>query len=151
MKILLQVEHYSDAIPEMRDLYPDHYQEIAVDQDAIKLDPNYETYLKLDRLGMLHLVTARNEAGRLVGYHLAILDYHMHYQDCYVAKSDIFFLKKDYRTGTNGIRLFRFVEQELRRIGVMKFFTGCKTHHNLSVIFRRLKYNEQEIVFAKLL
>ena len=72
MSLAFSVEAYSDAIEEMRLLYPAHWAEVAHDTDSLPLDVNYERYLSLESAGMLHVAVARQD-GRLVGYHIFVV------------------------------------------------------------------------------
>ena len=60
-------EGYDDVINEILPLLEGHWQEIALNQDTIKLNPDYEQYKVLFKAGAMRMVTAR-EDGELVGY-----------------------------------------------------------------------------------
>jgi len=121
------VEDYLPALPEMRSMYAEHYAEVAVLQDKLKLDPDYERYEALDRAGNLHLVTVRHN-GELVGYYLAVVSMHLHYKTILCSSDDIFFLRKDFRRGFAGAHLFTFVERTLKARGVKIFVNKAKRH-----------------------
>jgi hypothetical protein len=149
--ITFQVENYAYAVGELKALYPEHWAEIAIDKERLPLDPDYERYLMLAEHGMLHLVTVR-DAGALIGYHLAILQPHLHYRTSKTAFTDIYFVKRDYRAGTGiGLRLFREVTAALRRAGVQKIYTGCKVHHDISAVLERVGYRLTEKMFTLLI
>ena len=65
--LTFDVEPYSMVIPEMKAIYPEHWEELAFDKDIIELDPDYEAYNKMDKAGLIHVVTARFN-NELVGY-----------------------------------------------------------------------------------
>ena len=148
--ITYQVEQYNSAIDEMKELYLDHWEEIAGDKDIIKLNPNYELYTQMAKLGFIHLVTVRDEEC-LVGYHLSLVYPHMHYKDSLTAFTDIFFLKKEYRKGRIGINLFKYMEHSLRAKGVQKIYMGTKLKHDIGNLLERLGYTPIERLYTKIL
>jgi N-acetylglutamate synthase-like GNAT family acetyltransferase len=62
---------------------------------------------------------------------------------------DIFYVRADKRKGTAGVRLFRFVEAELRRRGVQRWFMGSKCHADASALFERIGAQKVEVYYAK--
>lgn len=149
--LTFQIERYQDAIAEMRELYPEHWEEIALDKGAIPLDPDYEEYDKLAAHGYLHLCTARQEDGRLMGYYLFIIRPHLHYRTSLTAFSDIVFLKREARIGRAGIEFMRFCFDSCFEVrGVQKVYANTKIHHYFGPILKRLLgFKEIEHVFTK--
>lgn len=148
--ITYQVEQYTSAIDEMKELYQEHWEEIAGDKDVIKLNPNYETYAQMASLGFIHLVTVRDEEN-LVGYHLSLVYPHLHYMDSLTAFTDIFFLKKEYRKGRVGINLFKYMEHSLRAKKVQKIYMGTKLKLDIGNLLERLGYTPIERLYTKIL
>lgn len=144
------IEPYSKAILEMAELYPEHWEEIALNRDVIKLEPDYERYLLLEDNGMLHVVTARCE-GKLVGYHVFIIMKHLHYRSSLTATSDITYLKPQYRKGFNGVKFLRFAFDSLKGKGVQRVYTNCKLHHDFGRVLERLGFIEVERIYTKVL
>ena len=114
--ITYQVEKYSDCVEELKQLYPEHYEELSVTK-SIPLEPNYEVYKNIEDIGILKVVTCRNDED-LIGYILFIVTPHLHYKSCITAVEDIYFVRKDYRKGRTGIKLFQFAEKYLKEQGV---------------------------------
>ena len=146
--LTFNVENWSDIVPEIKELFPLHYEEVAPDKDKIELDPDYEEYARLDDLGMLCTVTARHE-GKLVGYSIAFIRTHIHYKKLLCAFVDIYFLKKEYRKGFNGFNLIERSDNFYKDRGVQKIFTSTKTILNIGVIFEKLGYNKAEHAYTK--
>ena len=67
-------ETYSQVIDEIKPLLEDHWEEIALNKEVIKLNPNYEMYEKLCNAGVMRIVTARDD-GKLIGYCICIIAY----------------------------------------------------------------------------
>src|SRR5256885_610341 len=76
----VQVERWADCLPEMEEIFPLHWKELARFQDKIALKCDTEKYAALEKSDILLLVTARAE-GRLVGYFVGFIMPHPHYRD----------------------------------------------------------------------
>lgn len=149
--ITYQEESFYDILQkDLKPLLDLHWEEIALDKDAIKLNPDFDLYISMEEQKMLSTITVREE-GKLIGYQLAILSYNMHYKDSYEALVDIYYIHPDYRKGRVGIKLFKYCEEVYREKGVNKISTACKLHHDVGSVFLYLKYKETERVFTKLI
>ncbi len=146
--ITFHVESFGRALPEFRALLADHWKELALDQEKVPLDPQWEVYAQREDRGELLFVAAR-EAGQIVGYFIGFVAPGLHYATCLTCTMDIFYLRPDRRTGMAGIRMFKFVEQELRRRGVDRWFVGSKVHADASALFERLKFSRVEVYYSK--
>ena len=145
-----QEETYSQVIDEIKPLLEDHWEEIALNKEVIKLNPNYEMYEKLCNAGVMKIITARND-GKLIGYCICIIAYNLHYKDSLTATNDIFFISKDYRKGSTGVKLFIKNEEILKSYGVQRLIMNTKVHQDVGAIFERLGYKQTERVFGKLI
>lgn len=148
--ITYQEESFKDVIGDIVPLLNDHYEEIAQDKDVIKLNPDYEMYQRLCDAGVMRIITARNET-ELVGYCICVIKLHLHYKDSLTALNDIFFIKKEYRKGLIGVKLFIKTEEILKKYGVQRVIMNTKIHHDVGAIFDRLGYTETERVFTKII
>lgn len=146
-----QVEKWRDIQgPELEALLILHWEEIALNRQTIKLAVDYPRYDALDAAGAFHVVTVRDE-GKLIGYHAAIISTHLHYKDDLMAFSDVYFLRKEYRKGRTGIKLFQFVEKALKERGVKKVIINTKKHLDMSRLFEYLGWHETETIYTKVL
>lgn len=125
-----------------------HYEELALDQAHVPLSPQYDVYIERERRGELLFVTLR-DTGELVGYFIGFIAPGLHYSTCLTCTMDIFYVRKDRRAGSAGVRLFRFVEQELRRRGVKRWFMGSKVHADASALFKRIGARPVEVYYSK--
>jgi hypothetical protein len=146
--ITCHVESLTERLEEMKVLFPLHYDELALNQDKVPLDPQYNIYLDRDAAGAIIFVTLR-DAGEMVGYFVGFIAPGLHYQTCLTCTMDIFFLRKDKRNGSAGVRLFRFVEAELKRRGVQRWFMGSKIHADASALFKRIGAAPVETYYSK--
>lgn len=144
-----QVESFTEHLDEFRPLFPLHWAELALNQDLVPLDPQYDVYAAREARGELLFVTMR-EAGAPVGYFLGFIAPGLHYRGCLTCTMDIFFVAPEHRnSGLPGVRLFRFVEKELRRRGVQRWFVGSKVKADASALFERLEFERVEVHYSK--
>jgi len=151
--IIYQVESYSAALDDLKEIYPEHYEELAANKSSVKLNVNYAKYSQLESLGMLHLVTVRKD-GLLAGYHLSMISPHLHYVDSLTCFTDIFFVRQQYRKEQNGmigLKLFKFMEESLREKGVQRIYMGTKLHLDIGPILERLGYSPIERLYTKMI
>jgi len=150
VSVTYAVEPWSTFCIESEPLWARHWEEIAIDRDAIKLRIDYEQYAMMDHIGALHVVVAR-KAGQIIGYWLGIIRPHLHYADSLSAFTDVYFIAPEHRKGRTGIELFRFAEKTLKQRGVQKIFTGTKLHLDMSRLLERLGYRATETLFTKVI
>lgn len=125
----VQVEPWASALPEMRELFPLHWKEIALFQDEIPMDLDEEHYGNLDAKGVLLLLTARVHR-KLVGYFIGYFFPHPHYKNSGPwATTDMYWVLPEYRTGT-GLKLFVAFEKLARAKGARHGVTSCKIHQD---------------------
>lgn len=146
--ITCHVESFTERLDELKRLLPEHYKELALNQDKVPLDPQYEVYMERERQGALLFVTLR-DAGELVGYFIGFIAPGLHYKTCLTCTMDIFYVRQDKRTGSAGIRLFRYVENELVRRGVKRWLMGSKIHADASALFKRIGATPVETYYSK--
>jgi GNAT superfamily N-acetyltransferase len=134
---------------ELEQLFPSHYEELCVTKD-FPLEPDYEAYRQLAKAGMLRCITCRAD-GDLIGYIVFIVQPHLHYKSCKTAFEDIYYVKKEFRKGRIGIRLFQYAEKVLKDRGVNRIIMHTKIHLDNSRLFEYLGYKHTDKLYTKLL
>lgn len=148
--VTIQTERWAQFYPDSRQVFPEHWRELALHQSHIPLSIDEEKYAALDNLGVLLILTARDE-GKLVGYYLWFLMPHPHYLSSGpMGLTDMYFVLPEYRKGT-GAKLFIVSEQELRRRGAIKAITSCKVHEDHGRLLELLGWELSDYTFVKLL
>lgn len=137
------------VLNEMDELFPAHYEELCVTKE-FEYDPDYDAYRRLAQAGMLRCITCRAD-GELIGYIIFIIGPHLHYKSCITATEDIYFIRKDYRKGRIGIKLFQYAEQVLKERGIQRIVMHTKVHLDNSRLFEYLGYKQTDKVFTKIL
>lgn len=150
--IVACAESLTARLEELKVFFPAHYDELALNQDEVPLDPQYDEYLRRDAAGMVLFVALR-DAGEIIGYYVGFVAPGLHYRTCLTLTTDIFYLSPAHRTGHPGpaLKLFREVEREARRRGVNRWFVGSKTHRDASRLFEHLKFDRVEVHYTKML
>ena len=149
--ITFQVEAYLDIEPELRAIYPEHYEELAVNKQRKKLNPDYARYRAMADSDLIHIPTARGLAGDLAGYWIFFVMPNLHYMDIRTAYNDILYLRKPYRKGHNGLRFTRFMLESLKAIGVDEVYCATKLHSDYGPIFEHFGFAPIERIYTKLL
>jgi len=147
--ITYKIDNWLDNLPIFKAMTQAHYDEIEVLKN-FPLDPDFDTYEALWKLGKLVFVTAKDE-NELVGYIIYFVTPHMHSKKCLTAHEDIYFLKPEYRKGRNGLKMFQFANEYLKGIGVDLVLYSTKFETDNSSLFKYLGCKPIDKVFTKLL
>ena len=138
-----------ENLTELKEIIKDHYEELSVTK-TFSLDPDWEAYKQILDVGRLKFVTCK-EDGVLIGYIIFFVMPHLHYKTCLTAFEDIYFLKKEYRKGRVGLKMFQFAEKLLKEQGINRIIYNTKVHSDNSSLFEYLGYSFMDKVFTKLL
>ena len=141
-------ETLADTAPEAGPLLHAHWEAIALNKYFIKLNPDWNRYEELERLGVLQVFTARHE-GRLVGYFVMLVVPHLHYMDHLFAHNDIIYIDPEHRKGFAAMKLIKFAEEELKKMGVSVMMVNIKRHKPFDALLARMGYNHVENIYAK--
>ena len=136
-----------DTLPYLKECFPLHWEELALNKDKVPLDPQYDLYLEREQRGELMLVVGR-ENGEIVAYFVGFVAPGMHYKTCLTLIMDIFYVMPKHRGKMTGIRLFKFVQQEAKNRGVDRMFVGTKCHKDAGWLFEKLGYEEVERTYS---
>ena len=137
-------EAYKDAAP----LLIKHWAEISSNLD-IALDVNVEAYVLSEANNLLRIYTARDE-GVMLGYVALFIHRGLHYQQSVQATQDVFYVDPDHRGKMLGIRLIRFMEDQLRKEGVQIIHQHVKLKHPaLGRLLERSGYTAVEKIYQR--
>jgi len=150
MTVLFSQEPLGEIVDELKPLLARHWSEIALHQDTIKLNVDWDAYFKLEDDGALFIYTARDD-GILVGYFIVIAVSHLHYKDHVFAHNDVIFVAPEHRRKSTGARLIQFVEAQLKLSGVSVMMINTKRHQPFDDLLIKLQFSESETIYSKLL
>lgn len=148
-EIVFAWEPLAPIAREFMPLFKRHYDELATDKDKIPLDPDWDNYLRLNAMGALHVMTARND-GALVGYVFMIVHPSLHYVSTPMAETDMYWLDPIYRQGLNGYRMLRQARDDMKRIGVKRMFVRrkCNGWQRMDILLKRLGFAETDVTYG---
>ena len=146
--ITFQREKIADIYKEAADLLIRHWNEIAMYKD-IRINPDMGAYLTLEQKGAAITLTARANK-ELIGYQVYLVAPNLHYK-VLQATDDLHFLHPAYRKTGIGLKMFRFGEAEMRKLGVVILLGRTKADPKLNhgAIFEYLGYDKQDVVYTK--
>jgi hypothetical protein len=136
-------------VEELKGLIASHDDELGVNKE-FPLDPAWGAYEAQLNAGFLKFITCK-EDGVLIGYIIFFVMPHIHYKSMLTAFEDIYFLKKEYRKGRIGIKMFQFAEKVLKGMGVHRLICGTKIHSDNSSLFKYLGFKMTDKIFGKML
>lgn len=137
------LEPWLDRLPELKPFFPMHWEELALNQKQVPLDPQYDIYEARDARGEVMLIILRKD-GEIIGYFIGFVGPGLHYKTCLTLVMDIFYVLPEHRGGGGGVVLFKAVEAEAKRRGVQRMIVGSKCHKDASFLFEHLGYEEVE-------
>ena len=146
--ITYQQEFLNTCLEDFKPMLEKHWEEIALYQDDIKLNPAYDRYYALEELSMLKVFTAR-DSGHPVGYLVFIVDANLHYQDTLWARMDILYISPEFRNARVGMRLISFAEDCLKKDGVDVIMLGTKSHKSFGRLLHFMGYDKVETYYGK--
>ena len=138
-----------DFIDEFMRILPEHYDELCVTKE-FPFDPDWDTYKAMANSGMLRTITVRNDS-ELIGYIAFFIQPHPHYKSCKTAYEDVYFIKKEYRKGRIGIKLFQYAEKVLKDRGINRIIVHTKIHLDNSRLLEYFGYRHTDKLFTKVL
>ena len=127
MTVVFKEELLRDCLEELKPLLEEHYKEVALYQDKVKLNPDYDRYLMLEDAGNLHTVVAR-EDGKVVGYYISLVVEHLHYADTVYAHNDVVYLEPGLRHSRVALDMINFAIEKLKEKGVSVVTIHMKTY-----------------------
>jgi len=154
--ITVSQEQLVDVLEELKPLFIPHYQELALNQDTVPLDPQYEVYLEREAAGQVLCVIAR-DAGEICAYFVGFIAPGLHYASCLTLTMDIFWLHPDYRdqdslSSLSAEMLSEQLFEEVKRCalarGVQRVFYGTKNHHFAGLMFERMGLNVTDTYYS---
>jgi GNAT superfamily N-acetyltransferase len=145
--ITAQIEELADCLEEMKEIFPLHWQEIAIFKDKMPLDPQYPLYWLREQHGELVMPVLRCD-GKIIGYWPTFVAPGMHYKSTLTATTDILYVHPDHRGNGAGKLLFDCLKAELKRRGAKIWYAGSKNHKQIEWFLKMLGFEEIETYFA---
>lgn len=138
--MIFAVEKLRDCWPEIMELASAHWKETEGYRHNQPFAPSLERYAQYEDAGWLLQVTARQD-GRMVGYATMYVTPSMHTQQL-IATEDTYFLDPEHRKGLAAIRLYKFAEQECRKLGAVEMMMTEKQETKVGRILQFLGFTQ---------
>ncbi len=139
---------FSDIVEELKPMFEQHYEEIAMYRDKIDLKPDYDKYSTIEDTGSFKAFVIRDD-DKIVGYSFYFLSNHIHYSDHVYAVNDIVFVHPDYRGGVLAFDFLAYVEDKLADYGVSVVTMHMKTFAAFENLMKCLEYDKAEFLYSK--
>lgn len=117
--------------------------------DDMGLNPDWDTYIAMDKSENLVNFVARDEDDNIVGYVAYFLSYNMHYSDFLYAQQDVFYVVPDKRGSRIAVNLLKRSEKILKHRGVDTITHHAKAKNNFSQFLQKFGFKETEIMLGK--
>jgi GNAT superfamily N-acetyltransferase len=130
-------------------LLVEHWEELALNKNKIKLKPDVKKYKLLQELDILHNIVVYKD-GVVVGYSVLIVQPHLHYYEHIFAMVDVVYVGQEYRSSSVGARLLVATEKLAKDLGA-----SVITHHAKPYVpmiikpLEKLGYNLYEHIYGK--
>ena len=124
-----------------------HWNETEAYRHGQPFNPDAERYWHYNDIGYHHQFTVR-DGGRLVGHAGMYVSQSMHTQ-LMVAHEDTWFLLPEYRRGRNAMRFYRYIEDDMRGLGVVEIMVSAKTVNQVGRLIEYLGYEHTEKLYTK--
>jgi GNAT superfamily N-acetyltransferase len=148
--VKIREEKLASFIEEMKPLLVRHWKEVAMHQDKIAFDPDYEKYLVMEEMGMVHAVTVRDE-GRLIGYLVSLVAPNLHYKESVWAMNDVIYLDEAYRHTGVAQELIHYTQVCLKAMNVDVMSIHMKVHRPFDALMEATGFSLVERIYAKYL
>lgn len=132
--ISLQIESWDEFWGSGAQLTYNSYNETG---EGLEFNPDTEAYSRLYDQGRLVILTVRDD-GAMIGYLITVVIAHLHSRMIKSAFEEGLYLAPEYRKGTLGIRVIKFMEEVLKSLGVRRVYYTNRPQRDLSKLYARL-------------
>jgi ribosomal protein S18 acetylase RimI-like enzyme len=136
-------------LDQAEDLLKEHWEELALNKENIKLNTDRKKYKQLQELNVLKNIVVYKE-DKIVGYSVILNQPHLHYCDHNYAYVDVIYVSKDHRNGSVGAKLLLATEQLAKNLGASVVLHHAKPYVPMIIKpLERLGYSLYEQIYGK--
>lgn len=114
----------------------------------LEFNPDLSLYLRLEDMGIVHTVTAR-DCGELIGWSFLIISPHFHYSSMMTATIDSLYVVKGRRGGLVAYKLLKATEEVAKNLGCSVLNIGVNTQRPFDRLCTKLNYTVLETIYTK--
>ena len=152
--VVSQIKYQQEFLDSVKDealvLIEDHFSEVYPAREVYDLEMDWDTYAKLEDLGMLKIFTAR-DGSALVGYLWVIVSPNIHSKGNYTACDDGLFVASSHRGKSVAVKLIKFVEKCLKEDGFKTLHLVGTSEKPIDSLVERMGYKQIETKFQRVL
>ncbi len=145
MDYTMEKEEFARAKAGIEVLFNKHREEVG-SFGEYPIDPEWSNYRLLSDSGLLHNFILRHH-GTVVGYYITLVVRHPHYA-FKTAENDIIYISPEHR-GTIAIKFLKWVDEQLKELGVNFINIGVKPMRDFSIVLKRMGYKLLETRYYK--
>lgn len=108
----------------------------------------WETYFRIEDVGVLRVFCVRDAAYKLVGYGLFFVTMNPHYASVKMAQCDMIYIKPEYRGGM-GEKFIEWMDQSLKDEGVKAVSHHAKVYYDFGSMLKRQEYEHVENIYIR--
>jgi len=112
----------------------------------LKLDPEFERYAQLEKIGALRAYTARLD-GKLIGFCLFLFHPHIHFKNNIFALHDILYIMPEHRGF--GYEFLKWCNQQLKSDGADVILYSVSLKFNYGSLLKRLGFRLSDHIYTK--
>ena len=140
------VESAVQIIDEAYELWQEHHNELV--GEHVEFHPDFQKYKQVEQNGNLKVYTVRIKK-KLIGYVVFTVLPHHHRTQVIQAENTLFFITKEHRKGLLASKFIRWCEEQLFNSGVSQISMRTKVRASFGILLKRLKYQDEEVVYMK--
>jgi hypothetical protein len=146
MALTYQKEKFADIMPELPELFYENWSEN--EDTELPLDIDWLRLLQTEAMGILHILTARDENKKLVGYFFTYVQTTTKFASTKLAASDAIFVKPGPYRGIAIRRLFEEAKKMARDLGAKKLYIVVKAGSPVAKLLSLMKMDLDEETFS---
>ena len=144
-------ESYAQFRHEARPLIERHWDEVGSHRDILRCDIDHDRYVFLEKSGIFHLLTARNDAGSLIGYFGVSIIQHPRDRKAILGVDEFIYAMPEYRRCLIGPAMITRAIDYLDRLGCHIIAFREKAWRNGGGYLHRWGFEPAEMVYTKVL
>ena len=125
-----------------------HWKEIQSLDDHDEVDVDWETYRKVQDMGMFQFYMARVD-GALAGYAGYLVAPSLHHKNSCRALCDLIYVVPHFRGGEVFSTLLSYAETDLMALGASRILQGVRIEHDFGPVLERKGYVLNEKQYSK--
>jgi GNAT superfamily N-acetyltransferase len=147
---VIQAESLRDAVDELHELHQQHWLETEKHRHGLQMRPDYAAMARSERAGRLLQFTVRHDDDGMVGNLRLYIHTSAHTQTRF-SEEDTLFVLPAHRGALLGLKLCKYAEMALWKLGVKEIRSNSKLVNHADVLMKRMRYQPVATQFVKIM